>query len=145
MAVEAIKRADLTYHGSTSTAEVKKEAKPKTDASGPVLVTGKTGSTTGVSSSGETGGGTAGSGRPSIEDNAVAQTKEQIREAVKELNKKANNSEAVFGIHEETNRLTIKLVDKETKEVIKELPPEKTLDSLAKIWEMAGILVDEKK
>lgn len=69
----------------------------------------------------------------------------KIRKAVEELNKKMNNSEAVYGIHEETNRVTIKLVDKETKETIKELPAEETLDMIAKVWEMAGILVDEKR
>ena len=31
------------------------------------------------------------------------------------------------------------------KEVIKEYPPEKTLDMIAKVWEMAGIMVDEKR
>jgi flagellar protein FlaG len=73
-------------------------------------------------------------------------TNDQIKKAVEQLNKKmANNSEAVFGIHEETNRVTIKIVDKDTKKVIKELPPEKTLDMIAKVWEMAGILVDEKR
>lgn len=56
-----------------------------------------------------------------------------------------SHSEAVFGIHEKTNRLTIKIVDKETKEVIKELPPEKTLDMIAKAWELAGLLVDERR
>ena len=56
-----------------------------------------------------------------------------------------SNSEAIFGIHDETNRVTIKIVDKESKEVIKEFPPEKTLDMIAKVWEMAGILVDEKR
>lgn len=70
---------------------------------------------------------------------------EQIRKAVEQLNKKIGNSEAIFGIHEETNRVTIKLVDKDTKEVIKELPPEKTLDMIARVWDMAGILVDEKR
>ena len=69
----------------------------------------------------------------------------KIRKAVEELNKRMNNSEAVYGIHEETNRVTIKLVDKETKETIKELPAEETLDMIAKVWEMAGILVDEKR
>lgn len=72
-------------------------------------------------------------------------TNEQIRKAVEQLNKKIGNSEAIFGIHEATNRVTIKIVDKESKEVIKELPPEKTLDMIAKIWDMAGILVDEKR
>jgi flagellar protein FlaG len=69
---------------------------------------------------------------------------EQIKKAVENINKKIN-TEAVFGIHEGTNRVTIKLVDKNTKETIKELPPEKTLDMIAKVWEMAGILVDEKR
>lgn len=70
---------------------------------------------------------------------------EQIKKAVEELNRKMYNSEALFGIHEATNRITIKIVDKETKEVIKELPPEKTLDMIAKAWELAGLLVDEKR
>ena len=69
---------------------------------------------------------------------------EKIRKAVETLNKKMPNSEAVFGIHEDTNRVTIKIVDKSTKEVIKELPPEKTLDMIARVWEMAGILIDER-
>ena len=34
--------------------------------------------------------------------------------------------------------------DKDTKEVLKEYPPEKTLDMIAKVWEVAGLLVDEK-
>lgn len=70
---------------------------------------------------------------------------EKIRKAVETLNKKMSNSEAVFGIHEDTNRVTIKIVDKSTKEVIKELPPEKTLDMIARVWEMAGILIDERR
>lgn len=76
----------------------------------------------------------------------VQQQSEQLKKAIAEMNKKINNSneEAVFGVHEDTNRIMIKIMDKDTKEVIKEFPPEKTLDMIAKIWEMAGILVDEK-
>lgn len=70
---------------------------------------------------------------------------ESIKKAVENLNKTLNNSEAIFGIHEKTNRVTIKIVDKETKEVIKELPPEKTLNMIAKVWEIAGLLVDERR
>lgn len=70
---------------------------------------------------------------------------DKIKKAVEELNKKMANSEAVFGVHDETNRVTIKIVDKKSKEVIKEFPPEKTLDMIAKVWEEAGILVDEKR
>lgn len=73
------------------------------------------------------------------------QNNDKIKKAVEELNKNLNNVEAVFGMHEKTNRVTIKIVDKETQEVIKEVPPEKTLDMIAKAWELAGLLVDEKR
>ncbi len=70
---------------------------------------------------------------------------EQIRQAVDTINKNTRNEEAIFGIHEGTNRVTIKIVDRQTKQVIKEFPPEKTLDMIAKVWEMAGIMVDERR
>ena len=70
---------------------------------------------------------------------------ENVRKAVDNLNKNMKNTSAIFGIHEGTNRVTIKIVDKQTKEVIKELPPEKTLDMISRVWEMAGMLVDEKR
>ena len=72
-------------------------------------------------------------------------TNAQIKKAVDEVNKKAVNSEAIFGIHEATNRVTIKIIDKDTKKVLKEIPPEKTLDMIAKVWELAGLMVDEKR
>ncbi len=70
---------------------------------------------------------------------------EALKRAVEEINKNVVNSEAVFGVHDSTNRVTIKIVDKKTKEVLKEYPPEKTLDMIAKVWELAGLLVDEKR
>ena len=73
-----------------------------------------------------------------------AQSQENIKKMVEEFNKKMGNSEAIFGIHEGTNRIMIKIVDKESKEVLKEFPPEKTLDMITMVWEMAGILIDEK-
>ena len=79
---------------------------------------------------------------PSQEKDAKQGT--QLKKAVNDLNKQMKNSEAIFGIHDKTNRVTIKIIDKTTKEVIKEYPPEETLDMIAKVWEIAGILVDEK-
>ncbi len=71
---------------------------------------------------------------------------EKIRKTISEMTKKMSpNAEAVFGIHDKTNRVTIKMVDKDTKKVIKEFPPDETLDMIAKIWEIAGIMVDEKR
>ena len=76
----------------------------------------------------------------------VEQENQKIRSAVAEMNKKKTaNTEAVFGIHEATNTVTIKIVDRDSKKVIKEIPPEKTLDMIAKVWELAGIMVDEKR
>jgi flagellar protein FlaG len=79
------------------------------------------------------------------ENNEAQQVNAQLKKAVEEINKNVHNSEAIFGIHEKTNRVTIKIVDKDTKKVIKEYPPEKTLDMIAKVWEMAGLMVDEKR
>lgn len=96
-------------------------------------------STIAVSASQENGNGF------NQEDQENAQDAERIKKAVENLNRSLNDAEAVFGMHEKTNRVTIKIVDKKTKEVIKEVPAEKTLDMIAKVWEIAGLLVDEKR
>ena len=63
-----------------------------------------------------------------------------------EINKIINrNTVAEFGYNEPTNRITIKIKDKDTDEVIREIPSEKALKMLEKAWEIAGILVDEKR
>ena len=77
--------------------------------------------------------------------NQSGDTTEALKKAVDEINSKAKYSEAQFAVHEGTNRIMVKIVDKSTKEVIKELPPEKTLDMIAKAWELAGLMVDEKR
>ena len=101
----------------------------------------------------------AGAGNESLAQNFAnnqskrAETEEQIqadnakiKKTISEMTKKVqSNAEAVFGIHEKTNRVTIKMVDKDTKKVIKEFPPDETLDMIAKVWEIAGIMVDEKR
>lgn len=69
---------------------------------------------------------------------------EALKKAVENINKNLSNSEAIFGIHDATNRVTIKIVDKDSKEVLRELPPEKILNMIAKVWELAGLMVDEK-
>lgn len=63
-----------------------------------------------------------------------------------EINKIINrNTVAEFGYNEPTNRITIKIKDRDTDEVIREIPSEKALKMLEKAWEIAGILVDEKR
>ena len=71
---------------------------------------------------------------------------EKVKKAISQMAKNmSSNAEAVFGIHDKTNRVTIKMVDRDTKKVIKEFPPEETLDMIAKVWELAGLMVDEKR
>lgn len=69
-----------------------------------------------------------------------------MKSVAKDMNKLINqNTIAEFGYHEATNRMTIKIKDKDTDEIIKEIPSEKALELLEKVWELAGILVDEKR
>ena len=76
---------------------------------------------------------------------------DKIKAAVDDLNKtvkQANpmhHTQLSFKYHEDTNRISITVTDSDTDEVIREIPPEKTLDMLAKAWEMAGLLVDERR
>lgn len=50
-----------------------------------------------------------------------------------------------FKIHERTNEVMVKIVDAETEEVIREIPPEKLLDMFANMLELAGLIVDERR
>ena len=55
------------------------------------------------------------------------------------------NTSFEFSVHEGTKAIMVKVIDKDTKEVIRELPPEKILDMIAKMCEMAGLVVDERR
>lgn len=74
---------------------------------------------------------------------------EKVKSAVEELNKQikqnVHKTNLSFKYHDETNRISITVKDQDTDEVIREIPAEKALDMLAKAWEMAGLLVDEKR
>ena len=140
MGIEAIKGAGMTYQGSSSTAEMKEENVPKVEKAENLTVSETLAKDTSDLNTKQT---------PGDENNTQQQSQQQknaqLKKAVEDINKKAVNSEAIFGIHEATNRVTIKIIDKDTKKVIKELPPEKTLDMIAKVWELAGLMVDEKR
>lgn len=78
-------------------------------------------------------------------------TPEKARAAVEDLNRQVRQASPIkhtqlsFKYHDDTNRISITVTDSDTDEVIREIPPEKALDMLAKAWEMAGLLVDEKR
>lgn len=66
-----------------------------------------------------------------------------IERANKALN--GGNRSFEFSIHEATKEIVVKVIDKDTNEIIREIPNEKILDMVAKMWEMAGIFVDERR
>lgn len=145
MAMEVMKPAALTYQGSSSgaakpgkTTESGSRTEPSRADSQPKgeLPDVKPVQPVSEDASGQGGFGSKDGGR---------QANKQLQEAVEKMKKNMiGNTEPVFGIHEGTNRVTIKIVDKETKDIVKEYPPEETLDMIQKVWEMAGIVVDEK-
>ena len=80
-------------------------------------------------------------------ENGDQPSDEEIKSAIKEANKRAvfGHASAEFSYHEATKRISVKIVDNDTKEIIREIPPEKTLDMISKMWELAGLVVDEKR
>jgi len=144
MAIEAMKGAGMSYAGSSSASDVKAESQAKVETASNAAASDDLMKKTIQIDTKETDKNGKDGNRDDSQAKQTISENSQIKKAVDEINKKAHNSEAVFGIHDATNRVTIKIVDKETKKVLKEYPPEKTLDMIAKVWEMAGLLVDKK-
>ena len=144
MAIEAMKGAGMSYAGSSSASDVKAESQAKVETASNTAASDDLMKKTIQIDTKETDKNGKDGNRDDSQAQQTISENSQIRKAVDEINKKAHNSEAVFGIHDATNRVTIKIVDKDTMKVLKEYPPEKTLDMIAKVWEMAGLLVDQK-
>lgn len=69
-------------------------------------------------------------------DNTISETNSKI---------KMSNTKLQYSVDKDTQRISIKIIDKDTDKVIREVPPEETLEAIKKIWEIAGIMVDEKR
>jgi len=95
---------------------------------------------------------------PKVEIDVFEQVKEKpeytptiaeqtVINAIEHANKKLQGvqTEFEYGIHGKTKQIMVKVLDKETKEVIREIPSEKILDMVSKMWELAGMFVDEKR
>lgn len=76
---------------------------------------------------------------------------DKVKSAVDDLNRQVRQASPMkhtqlsFKYHDDTNRISITVTDSDTDEVIREIPPEKALDMLAKAWELAGLMVDERR
>lgn len=71
----------------------------------------------------------------------------RIKSAISEVNSrlKPTKTRCEFSYHEEVNRVSIKIRDRETNEIVREIPPEESIKVLEKIYEIAGLIVDEKR
>jgi flagellar protein FlaG len=78
--------------------------------------------------------------------NKSEDTKGKVQEAVTKMNEMldVNNSTSKFMYHEGLERYYVTVVDRESEEVVKEIPPKKLLDAFYEMQKMLGMIVDEK-
>nr|WP_242831274.1 flagellar protein FlaG [Desulfitobacterium dehalogenans] len=75
---------------------------------------------------------------------------ELTREDVNKLTERLNqfivtiDADLQFELHQETQRLIVKFINKKDNQVIKEFPPHELLDTLAAIRDYVGLLLDKK-
>ena len=67
----------------------------------------------------------------------------EISQALSEFMSKLNTN-LEFDYYEKLGRFAVKMIDKQTKEVIKEFPPEKILEAMEKTREWIGLILDKK-
>lgn len=79
---------------------------------------------------------------PSNDDETI----ERVKEVVNKMNKilEINDSVAKFMYHEGLNQYYLTVVNRDTEEVVKEIPPKKLLDAFYEMQKMFGMIVDEK-
>ncbi len=97
----------------------------------------------------------ANSGKSDIPQSDIVKTKEtreikenkQLEEAIEKFNKAVAgyDRECQISVHEKTNSIMVKIIDINTQEIVREIPPEKILDLVAKMCELAGIIIDERR
>ena|GEM_PF-523191 len=94
--------------------------------------------------------GAASNSRPLAADNAVAQAQAQgqrdLEEAVKALAKAVGvvNERLAFSLHRDSGIMYVQVIDNKTNEIIKQIPPDKVMDAVARIRDMIGMLLDER-
>ncbi len=83
--------------------------------------------------------------RQHVQDIRSEEVEKQMREIVDKINSKlTTNTEVSLTFHARSNRLNIKIIDKQTKEIVKEWPSEKSLDFLAKLIDKEAVVLDKR-
>lgn len=68
-----------------------------------------------------------------------------IDSAVSSANNKMTKTRCEYSYDDKTNRVSIKVYDKESDELIREVPSEESLEMFQKLLDLAGMMVDEKR
>lgn len=76
----------------------------------------------------------------SISEEAVVKAVERANKAIQGVDKRFE-----YSVHQKTGEIIVKVLNKETNEVIREIPPEKLIDLVAKLQEICGMIIDEKR
>lgn len=71
----------------------------------------------------------------------------EVIKAIEKANKhiRMYDRKLEFSIHDLTKQIMVRVIDTDSDKVIREIPSEKILDMVGHLWEVAGILVDEKR
>ncbi|WP_258959184.1 flagellar protein FlaG [Paenibacillus tyrfis] len=74
-------------------------------------------------------------------------SEEAVVKAIQKANKALQGVEKRFEyrVHQQTGEIMVKVLNQETDELIREIPPEKLLDLVAKLQDICGIIIDEKR
>lgn len=86
--------------------------------------------------------GVAASSKSEVSKKTAEKPKEQ--EVTKDKSFEEDSTMLSFKVHKGTGEIMVRIIDNNTGEVIREIPPEKILDSIAAILKNAGINVDKK-
>ncbi|WP_442596324.1 flagellar protein FlaG [Neobacillus sp. D3-1R] len=81
-----------------------------------------------------------------IEQETLKFPKERVKEIVQGMNDflEPTHTSLKFQYHEKLNEYYVTIVDDATKEVVREIPSKKLLDTYAAMTEFLGLLVDKK-
>jgi len=81
---------------------------------------------------------------PSVDDQEIS--KDKMQNVVDTVNEflQVNHNASKFVLHDGLDRYFVQVVDTQTEEVIKEIPPKKLLDAFYEMQKLLGMIVDEK-
>ncbi|WP_281216906.1 flagellar protein FlaG [Lysinibacillus capsici] len=81
---------------------------------------------------------------PAADDQEIS--KDKLQNVVDTVNEflQVNHNASKFVLHDGLDRYFVQVVDTQTEEVVKEIPPKKLLDAFYEMQKLLGMIVDEK-